>query len=100
MVAFILRGTEDNGWPCCGGTRPRFPCPNCAVGGHTAAAKVIPYSLHTRARIDCYLHRISEPHSRAAGVIQEARMTSTDLFLRRANECRRLAAAARDAADK
>jgi hypothetical protein len=27
-------------------------------------------------------------------------MTSTDLFLRRANECRRLAAAARDAADK
>ena len=37
---------------------------------------------------------------RAAGVIQEARMTSTDVFQQRAKECRRLASATRNRSDR
>ena len=60
------------------------------------AAKLIPHSLQTRAGRNWLTSVIL----RAAGVIREAQMTSTDLFRRRANEWRRIAVRARNADDK
>jgi hypothetical protein len=59
-------------------------------------AKLIPHSLHTRVG----RNSLTSVIPRAAGVIREAPMTSTDLFRRRANEWRRVAVRARNADDK
>jgi hypothetical protein len=75
-------------------------------------AKVIDRSgLDLCQRFRCQSHSLQPPNSRrnelvnrvmlrAAGVIQEARMTTTDLFQQRVKECRPLAAAAGNASDK